>query len=227
MSLCKASNCNFVFPILETECLGNSLSAINYNFRALDVETCNTETLINTTWNSIFVDYATLSAKLTAMLNIVVSNSACWQTTYTTVSELSSFWLKPITLVYPFPFTDSISISTIQTWLNANFPAKSGNCFNFIVGQEIYIHCPEYLTIQRTFTGSAQTAARIIDVPYSYTCDCIGRGSASYFAHKVLTVPGSSAPVTSNLSDMYINKIYGFKFVLDSSFSWSNGVLLF
>jgi hypothetical protein len=232
MSFCKPSTCNFTYPILETECLGNSLSAINYNFRAVDSELCTTETEILNNWNPAYTYYTELSAKITSMLTTVATYSACWQNTYSTVGQMSAFWLTPISVMYPFPIAigANTNSTTITTWVNGNFPAKSGNCFNYIVGQEIYVYVPEYTSVRRTKTETSSRATYtetvIASVPPEYYKWFYAVGNYDFNVVN-FTCPGYSVTMTANLDDTYIEKFVGLRLTLGSDFVWGNAVTLF
>jgi hypothetical protein len=255
MNLCKPSTCNFTYPILETECIGSSLSSINYNFAALDTELCTAEQFV-TRFTSVYTHYTSLSSKIDQMLSLVSTNSSCWQNTYSTVSQLSAFWLTPITLIYPYKIASGgTTLALMQNWLNANFPPRTGNCFNFIVGQEIYILTPEFVSAQKTRTETVtdtetQTGAGTSGTPggtfntlctWDNICTCIGQGTTitshskpiSYTCRGQAATDGATAiavataTATANVTDEYLEKFVGAKFVLQSDFTWGSGVLIF
>jgi hypothetical protein len=184
---------------------------------------CNVENNINNQWGPAYTVFSQNSGAWIDAFSIMNANSACWIDTYNNVSTLSGFWLKPITLVYPYPFSGSTNISTVQTWLNENFPIKSGNCYNFIVGQELYIQSPEYTSINRVVQGNQQAGNQFAF--FTYTCDCIGRGSYTGNASTVVNCGG----VTINLTvpDQFINKFVGLKFTVGPDFQWDSGVKIF
>ncbi len=223
INACKTADCNFVYPINKYESLGDSLSSINYNFASLDTEVCNLETDINLKWNPAYILFSQLSGSWKDAVNIVNTNSSCWQDTYTNVSQNSAFFLKPITLVYPYPFTGSTDINTIRTWLNEFLPPKEGNCFNYIVGQEVYIHSPEYLSINRVVTDSKAVGTKT--VTFVFTCDCIGRGS--FNVARTQTVNCGDVALSLTVPDQFINRFVGLRFVVDSNFEWSGGTQIF
>lgn len=151
---CKIDpNCNFVIPIDDRSNIGASLSAINLNFKNLEIATCNLQEQ-SIDWNQATEEFNNNLSNWKDMLNIIQTNSSCWNETFTTVSEYSAYWLKPITLIYPYPFNQNdIGISqNVEDWLNEVFPVKVGDCLNFIVGQELYVFTPEYSEINRVVT---------------------------------------------------------------------------
>lgn len=157
LSNCKINpDCNIVIPIDDRANIGSTLSAISLNFTNLDNTLCNLTTSATEYWNPTYEEFNTLKPQWEEMLNVIQTYSSCWNDTYDTVNTLSSFWLKPISLVYPYPFisnTEGVS-DLVEAWLNENFPPKVGNCFNFIVGQELYVFTPEYSEINRNLVSS-------------------------------------------------------------------------
>lgn len=221
--LCKSQTCDYTFPINDTECAGNSLSSINYNFAALDDAMCSFENKNQSDWIPAFTTFSENSALWLQALTIVNTNSSCWNTTYNTVIEFSGFWLKPISIIYPYPFPDSTNIATIELWVNENLPVKNGNCFNFIVGQELYVHSAEYGSINRVVSDTKGAGYQVVE--FSYYCDCIGRGSYNGYDSRVINCGVFN--FTANVPDTYINKFVGVKFVVDSTFQWVNGTRIF
>lgn len=222
-SICKNQTCDYTFPILDTECAGNSLSSINYNFTSLDEALCSFENRTVSNWNPAFTVFSQNSATWLSVLSIMGSNSACWNLTYNTVSELSGFWLKPISIIYPFPFSSSTDISAIQAWLNENFPVRNGNCYNFIVGQELYVNSAEYGSINRLVSDNKGIGKKV--VYFSYGCDCIGRGS--YRNTAAQTVDCGTFTFTASIPDTYINKFVGIKYTVNASLQWANGTRIY
>ena len=222
VELCKDSNCNFVYPILQGDSIGNSLSTINLNFRQLDINLCNIEEEITNSFDVALNAFASLSGKWNSATTTLATNSACWNDTYTTVNQMSGFWLTPITLVYPYPFSSSTDIEIIRLWLNDNFSAKNGNCFNYIVGQQLYIFSPEYYFINRT--ASSNTSVGIKTVKWTATTSCISRKITINGSSKVDCGSVNSALV---VEDQFINKFVGVRYTLDNTFEWSDGIKLF
>lgn len=221
--LCKTGTCNYVYPILEGDSIGNSLSTINLNFRSLDISVCSIENDINTVYNDAITLYGGLSSKWQSAFNTLKTLSSCWEESYNTVAEMSGFWLTPIGVVYPYPFDNNgTDITTISNWLNENFSPKNGTCFNFVVGQEVYVFSPENSKITRTATNTSNTGIKIIDVPYTYTCG--GQKKSVTIQTKV---DASTINSTVSLEDVYLNKFVCVKFSLNTDLSWSNGTIIF
>ncbi len=154
---CKInSDCQLVIPIDEQANIGHTLTAISLNFENIDISLCNISTSAEELWNPTSLEFLEKLPMWNDMLNVIQTYSSCWNDSYNTVTSLSSFWLKPITLIYPYPFTSGTTgiDEIVQDWLNENFPPRLGNCFNFIVGQELYVFTPQYSQINRLTTAS-------------------------------------------------------------------------
>lgn len=226
--LCKMDEtCQHVIPIAYGESIGNSLSSIVYNFRSLDIQTCNLEFSAKTFWNNAYNTFSQLSANWAGAEQTVASLSSCWQDTYTTVSESSSFWLKPITIVYPFPFeadNNEQMSSNIAAWVNENFPIRNGVCFNFIVGQELYIFTPQYTEINRFLSKTVNQGIKTVGV--NCFCSCIKRGTYGYVQYG--NVDCGSITATIDVPDKYLNRFVGFKYIIDPiSLIWVQESILF
>lgn len=224
-SICANQNCEYTYPILDTECAGNSLSSINYNFQSLDTAMCSFENRVTANWNPAFTVFSENSALWLNAITVMSENSGCWNLATDTVSELSAFWLKPITIIYPYPFPEagSTSINTIGLWLNENFPVRNGNCYNFIVGQELYVMSPEYGSVNRVVSDTKGSGQQV--VTFTYTCDCIGRGSFTNVASKVINC--GLFTFTASIPDTYVNKFVGLKYTVDATLQWANGTQIF
>ena len=221
---CKAETCNFVYPIKESECVGDSLAPINFNFTTLASKACETQTHITTAWNPVYSIFSQLSSDLVQTLSLVEQNSACWTQTYTTVSQFSAFWLKPITLIYPFVFAiGATDGAQVGRWLNTVFSAKNNSCFNYIVGQEIYIYSAEYYS---TISSQSETANASFDggvrtVRFDYQCTCIS-DAFNFTEYRTVDcgTQTQSQTLTVSIPDTYTTYIRGLKYILSSSFEW-------
>lgn len=225
--ICKVTDNQLVFPIKDFENIGDSLSSINYNFNVLDVYTCNFEFSANNLWNSIYNLFNANSATWVDAINTVQSNSSCWDDTYTTVSELSSAWLKPISLIYPYPFEsddDSSIITEITTWLNNTLPVIASGCFNFIVGQELYVFTPLYSEINRILSQTKNIGSKAVVV--KTVCSCIGRGTRTI--NKTVTVDCGSSNIDLVVPDRHISNFSGLRYVINPNTSlWEFDSALF
>ena len=222
--ICKTADCDFVYPVLEGDSIGNSLSSINYNFRQIDTQLCNVESDVNFKWLPTYTTFAENSGNWMSAITTFQANSACWQQTRTTVNQMSSFWLKPITLVYPYPFT-GVDITSVRQWLVLNFPVHVGNCFNYIVGQDLYVFCPSYYTINRQVSNTQSIAKKTV----SFTTMCLDddRDAPSYFTTSTKSVDCGSATLSVNLPDQFVGSFVGIKFsvIIDGTGAivWSSG----
>jgi hypothetical protein len=218
--ICKVTDNQIVFPITDTENIGDSLSSINYNFNALDVYTCNFEYSASNLWNDMYNLVSTNSADWIDTINIVNSNSACWQDTYNTVKNLSAIWLKPISLIYPYPFSVEGSaeniINDVTAWVNASLPVNTETCVNFIVGQELFIFTPQYSQINKIFSQEKNLGIKTVQV--SYSVNCIGAGNRG--GVKNVNVDCGNQRLDISVTDKFISIITGLKFVVDSTGSY-------
>ena len=219
--ICKITNNQIVFPIKDYESVGDSLSSINYNFNALDIYTCNFEYSASSLWNSIYNQFSENSANWVSTMNLVKTNSGCWTDTYNSVRTLSSVWLKPISLIYPYAAQFNINgstndlISVVTNWINETLPVFSGTCFNFIVGQELYIFTPLYSEMNRVLSQSKITGKKSVKVRYS--CSCIGKGTQVGFVNG--TVDCGAQTLDAQLPDRYVSEFVGLKYIVDDTVS--------
>lgn len=158
---CKIDpSCNVVIPLDDRSNIGASLTAIALNFNNLDSSLCNLSVSATEIWNPTSISFSEMKPHLEEMLNVVQTYSSCWNETYDTVNTLSAFWLKPISMIYPYPFESSTTgvAELVELWLNENFPVRTGSCYNFIVGQDLYVFTPEYSEINRYLAASQAVA---------------------------------------------------------------------
>lgn len=217
--ICKVSDNQIVFPIGDYESIGDSLSSINYNFNALDVYTCNFEFSASNLWNTVYTMFNTNSASWVSVMNTVKSNSACWDNTFVTVKSLSAVWMKPISLVFPYVFSsegDSNSIiSEVTRWVNEALPIVSGACYNFIVGQELFIFTPQYKQINRILSQTKTTGVKTVKVKYAV--NCIGAGTKS--GYKNASIDCGSQRLDIAVPDQFVDSFVGLKFVVEATSS--------
>jgi hypothetical protein len=217
--ICKVTDNQIVFPIKDYESIGDSLSSINYNFNALDVYTCNFEYSAANLWNSIYNQFSVNSANWLNTMNVVKTNSGCWTDTYNSVKTLSSVWMKPISLIYPYTFgingDTSDVIADVTNWVNDTLPVFSGTCFNFIVGQELYIFTPMYEEINRVLSQTKTTGVKQVRAVAYF--NCIGKGRRTAIART--TVDCGSQTLTVQIPDQYVKEFVGLKFIVDDSIS--------
>lgn len=210
----KVTDNQIVFPIQDTESIGDSLSSINYNFNALDIYTCNFEYSAANYWNSVYTLFNSNSASWINALNTVKTNSACWTNTYTTVKNLSAVWMKPISLIFPYVFSsegdEDTIISEVTSWVNDALPISTGTCYNFIVGQELFIFSPQYSEINRTLSQEKVTGVRTVKVPWWYRCR---KGTVGGYVYG--KVDCGSLRVDIAVPDQFVSNFVGLKYVVD------------
>lgn len=101
--------------------LGDTLSAIKFNFNCLDVHTCNL--------NYAAQDYnkMELSNNWGDVVTETFFMSGNWDSYSTHVHNASSYWDNRVhTIIYPFPFPEgTLSTSVIRTWLTSTFPPQN------------------------------------------------------------------------------------------------------
>jgi hypothetical protein len=213
--ICKVTDNQIVFPILDTENIGDSLSSINYNFRVLDIYTCNFEFSANNIWNPLFSTFANNSATWQSIVNIVQTKSSCWQETYNTVKALSSVWLKPISLIYPYPFnidgSEEYIINVVTAWVNQTLPVASSTCTNFIYGQELFIFTPQYSQVNKIFSQEEDLGTRTVQV--EYVANCIGFGTRR--GVQTVNVNIGTQKIDLSVADQYVSNFVGLKFIIN------------
>jgi hypothetical protein len=221
--VCKDPSCNFAYPILPGDSIGNSLSTLNLNFKNIDIQLCSLESLINDVYDVAINSFMSLSAGWSNLSTIINTNSSCWNNTFTTVSEMSGAWLSPITIVYPIPFSENTTdIESIRAWLNTNFIAKNGTAFNFIVGQEVYVFSPEYDVATRQLNFKSNVGTKT--VKWTGTSNCQG---TSQVVTGTVKVDCGSINTVASLPDEFINNFVGIRYVLDENLEWNNGTKIF
>jgi hypothetical protein len=217
--ICKVTDNQLVYPIKDYENIGDSLSSINYNFRVLDIYTCNFEFSAANVWNDIYTIFQNNSSNWVNITNVVKNNSGCWTNTYNTVKSLSSVWLKPISLIYPFPFDitgdEASIINDVSEWINDTLPVYTGNCYNFVEGQELYLFTPMYSEINKVYSEIQSVGQRTVGI--NYYCACIGSGA--YIGTNYGTVDCGNARFDVSIPDKVIKEFSGMKFVVDSTIS--------
>lgn len=210
----KVSDHQLVFPVDDLSNIGNSLSALNFNFSALDIYTCNFEYSATNFYDKVYSLFNSNSAHWVESMNTFRSHSACWEETYDTVRSLSAIWLKPISLIYPYPFNvdgSSITIQNeVQTWVNINLPVNSALCTNFIAGQELFIFTPQYSNINKIITKEQSFGLKTVQV--TFTTFCIGRQTDHL---KQVPVDCGGMRLDVAVADTFIGIITGLKFVVN------------
>lgn len=196
-----------VLPINWDEDPVSSLSTINLNFSNLDTEICNLSFSADNFWNQMYTDYVANSGKWESMFTTVQTYSGCWQSTYTTVLETSAAWLTPLSVVYPFPIS-SLNRPSILTWVENNFPVKTGDCVNYLNGQILNVFALEYTiafqkqTVRCGTRGGGSVTRQCGGSNVTFNCGCQCRAE------------------TIKVNDRYTRAVRGLKYIVDE-FDWS------
>lgn len=108
-------------PLKTSSNIGDTLSAIQFNFTCLDIKLCNLQTEAERKWNNILIDGDWESSFLETL-----QMSANWETTKQQVHSASAFWdFKDCTIYYPNVFPGGrANPEQVTAWMNSNFPAS-------------------------------------------------------------------------------------------------------
>lgn len=199
-------NCSFIVPLASSWCVEDSIDTLNSNFSALDAETCNL------TFSAIKMDpmvtwFESNSSLLLDMMTFVNDMSAKIEGAATTVNTLSSFWLTPITIIYK-NILDAFSMETVRSWVNANFPQKTGNCVNYLNGQKMYVYSLKYAHLDRGGVINVTTPA------YTYPFVSVTKPIGPKLIIKktiMVTVPEKTTSTTTVCKDQYVGEIAGYE----------------
>lgn len=147
-----------ILPILSSDTIGDSLSAVNQNYLNLDEYITNTiQFSANNIWIPLMNYYQLMKSQFNSSYQISVQRKQYWDSCQTTVSQNSAKWIAPLVVVYANPITlqtnNTISqnvANQITNWFNTNFPAidHNGNIL-YIQNQLAYV----YLIVQETTTN--------------------------------------------------------------------------
>lgn len=102
--------------------IGDSLSALQFNFACLDIKLSNLQSFIYKNLSNV-----TLNDYLNEAFEETLALSANWETAKEQVHNASAYWDSGVsTIIYNLPFPQGTSNEgTIRTWLMTNFPASS------------------------------------------------------------------------------------------------------
>ncbi len=209
--LCKLDpTCSTTIPLASTWCVENSINILNYNFSALDVATCNLLTSAKNIFNPITTFIQTNSARFENVYTFLSETSAKIEGAATTVNMLSGFWLTPISIIYKDIFDSNCVQNDVLTWVRANFPAKTGNCINYINGQKLYVFSLKYANLERKFTQSIVATPEHQEC-YTYQVRVIRRIETRT---ECKTVASTFRDVEYTCFDKYINDVCGYEYCL-------------
>lgn len=124
--------CSNIYLIDENTCLGKSLDIIQSNIQTLSSNL--SALMINVDdWFDVYTSIYSLSAQMLSTIFNVKNIEKEYNSTYSTISGLSSSWLKEFSLVYPkiFDFNEwynydaDVRDGILNTWLQNNFPVEN------------------------------------------------------------------------------------------------------
>lgn len=116
-------------PLLSSETIGDSLSAVNNNYYNLDVWTNSIITSAVMMWEPLIDYYNFYKSDWNQIVTLTRNNSAKWISMVTTVEANSAKWIEPITIFYPNFFPDpftSENVVTVTEFLKNAFPIYPG-----------------------------------------------------------------------------------------------------
>ncbi len=208
--LCKIDpTCTITIPLASSWCVENSINILNYNFSALDVNTCNLLTSAKNIFDPITTFITTNSAKFENLFTYISQTSAKIEGAATTVNALSGAWLTPISIIYKDIFDNCVQNDVLQ-WVRANFPARTGNCVNYINGQKLYIFSLKYANLERKFTQQVVATPERTEC-YSYQVRVIRRIETRT---ECKVIPSTFKDVEYTCFDKYINDVCGYEYCL-------------
>ena len=112
--------------ILSSETIGDSLSAVNYNYLSLETETLVLKLSTDTLWIPMQQYYLQYGATIKDAVNTINTIAPALFDATTIVQNNSAGWIKPITIFYPNIFSSSDSnftiFNTISSWVQLSFP---------------------------------------------------------------------------------------------------------
>jgi hypothetical protein len=125
--------------------IGDSLSAINLNYKTLDSWINNIQLSATSMWLPLINFYNETGPLFKNAFTTSTQQSGNWIGAASLVFANSAKWIKPITVFYPelfpYPLSDT-NIRTIETWVNKNFPTNGTDTSNpnYVEGQQLVIH---------------------------------------------------------------------------------------
>jgi hypothetical protein len=167
--------------------IGDSLATINDNYKNLDIWTNNIQASAQYLWQPMLDLYLNHQVDWSESVTLIQTNSAKWIDVSTTVEYCSARWIKPLTLFYPYIYKSDTTVSsiksTIDTWLNQNFPVTVEYLSrpNYIENQVAIVYNYHYYiakTINETATLIDQTQCQTRDYVAMATCKTFLLGTA-------------------------------------------------
>jgi len=193
-------NCSNVRLIDENMCFGDALSIINTNIQTLSSNLYHLSQE-SSSLDSLFTLVSENSAAiLTTIANVKLINSV-YESPYTTVMELSSNWVQPISIFYPqivdiagwyAGINPNVQSNTLKNWLDINFKNTEFPQKQVIyVFVSMYQNTPFVLQFSRTYfedcrpnNGGGATATCHGCPSYRYAhCNISGLGCTNAYSY--------------------------------------------
>lgn len=132
--------------IPDTDSIGDSLSALNMNFSALDAAL---QELQDKTVKFTYLYENYLNSKFDNLLKAATdidNKSALWSQAAAIVAANKLKWIRPLSLMYPCIIDDPSFRATpeirdeVTTWINTQFPISNiDSSVNYVEGQKAYV----------------------------------------------------------------------------------------
>jgi hypothetical protein len=141
---------NYTFyNILTSEVIGNSLSSINLNYSNLNDWANNIQLNYENALKPLMDFYNAYITDMKDTLSLVSETSSSWNDFKTTVQSNSSYWVQPLSIIYPkiftYPFIDSY-LTEITSWVNEQYPTQNTSLgtTNYIENESIIVNVYTY-----------------------------------------------------------------------------------
>jgi hypothetical protein len=137
------------YKILTSEVIGNSLSSINLNYYNLNNWVNDVQLNYENKIKPLMDFYNTYINDMESTISLVNELSSSWNDFKTTVQSNSSFWIQPVSIIYPkifpFPFVDNY-LKVITSWVNEKYPTQntSAGITNYIENETIIVNVYTY-----------------------------------------------------------------------------------
>lgn len=169
---------NYSFTLLNSSMtIGDSLSAINNNSLILDEWLFNIRLSSSNYWEPFINYYANTYKDWDRVITIANNNVDKWKSVSTFIETQSSFFIEPITVLYPTLFLNSDSNITnkITTWVNTHYPIISNETenVNYVEGQKLIVYYIKTIKQNRANTTrnfSDKTTCSTADSSSGVTC---------------------------------------------------------
>jgi hypothetical protein len=181
---------NKIIQISNFDSIGDSLSAVNQNYNALDQLVSNIQFSAINYWIPMANYYEERKDFWKQQAKDVAKNIDNWRVGSTVFETNSSRWITPMVAWYPclleyeaIQKTPSLPIESFKNWLNSNYPVlASKNIPNYLDGQRCIVYAISYSqdtpTIQK-YDLFDTTTCRTKDQTACASCSKSYRGRAS------------------------------------------------